>query len=53
MLTSSNQIVDIKAAYDDGANGFLTKPDSYSEFKLLLKTAMNFWLNYNLTVHDS
>ncbi len=53
MLTSSNQIVDVRAAYADGANGFLTKPDSYSDFKVLLRTAMDFWLNHNITVYNS
>lgn len=47
ILSSSNQIQDIKRAYHLGANSFLTKPDSYKDFKEQLKTLSTFWLKYN------
>lgn len=52
MLSSSNQLVDIRMAYANGANGFLTKPDKYSDFKILLKSVADFWLNQNKTTHN-
>lgn len=52
MLSSSNQLIDIRTAYANGANGFLTKPDKYSDFKILLKSVADFWLNQNKTTHN-
>jgi CheY-like chemotaxis protein len=49
MLTTSHDYVEIRRAYDLGANSFLVKPTGYEELKTLLKQACEYWLGPNRT----
>jgi CheY-like chemotaxis protein len=44
ILTTSDAGSDITTSYDRGANAYLVKPDSYSDFKILLAELVSFWL---------
>ncbi len=52
MLSSSNQVVDIKKAYEIGVNGFMTKPDNYEGLKKALKAISDYWLGQNKTINN-
>lgn len=45
MLTSSKHQVDINAAFERGANAYLTKPESVKELTSMLGEFKSFWLN--------
>jgi CheY-like chemotaxis protein len=45
VLTTSDEIKDVNAAYAIGANSFLTKPLGFSEFKDCIEVVMKYWLN--------
>ncbi|MDB6017399.1 MAG: two-component system response regulator [Pedosphaera sp.] len=47
MLTSSNQLSDINAAYDLGANSYLVKPGDLSDLVELIKSLHHYWLGLN------
>jgi CheY-like chemotaxis protein len=44
MLTSSKHQVDVNRAFEQGANAYLTKPDSIKELTALLGELKSFWL---------
>lgn len=44
VLTASNHQVDINRAFEDGANVYLTKPESIKELTSLMADFKNFWL---------
>jgi CheY-like chemotaxis protein len=48
MLTSSSQPLDVRRAYDLGANAYLVKPMDVDEIVRLLGTVRDFWLGANL-----
>jgi CheY-like chemotaxis protein len=48
MLTSSNQERDIQAAYDLGANSFVTKPIKFEEFVKSVTDLGVYWLMLNV-----
>lgn len=48
MLTSSSQPLDVRRAYDLGANAYLVKPMDVEEIVRLLGTIRDFWLTANL-----
>lgn len=48
MLTSSNQLRDIDAAYDLGVNSYLVKPGDLTVLTELIKTIHQYWLGYNM-----
>jgi CheY-like chemotaxis protein len=48
MLTSSSQPLDVRRAYDLGANAYLVKPMDVDEIVRLLGTIRDFWLSANL-----
>ncbi len=48
MLTSSNQEQDIKAAYELGANSFVTKPIRFDEFAKVVADLGVYWLMLNV-----
>ncbi len=50
MFSSSSQERDIKEAYTHGANSYLTKPSTFSEFKVTITSFIKYWLNLNKTV---
>ena len=43
ILTTSNQDPDIQCAYDMGANSYVTKPVSITEFHRVVHTIEDFW----------
>lgn len=47
MLTTSHDVVDVKRAYDLGANSFLVKPTGFGELSAMVKTTLAYWLPYN------
>ena len=48
MLTSSNQERDIAAAYQLGANSFVTKPIKFDEFAQAVADLGSYWLMLNV-----
>ena len=48
MLTSSNQKVDIDAAYKLGANSFVTKPIKFDEFAKAVADLGIYWVMLNV-----
>ena len=53
VLTSSKQEEDLRAAYDLGANGYVRKPVTFSEFGEAVHTVGLFWLLLNQPPPDS
>ncbi|EEF58586.1 response regulator receiver protein [Pedosphaera parvula Ellin514] len=49
MLTSSDEPMDIKRAYELGANSYLVKSPLYPEFTDLIKCMDTYWLKHNRT----
>jgi two-component system response regulator len=47
VLTSSKEEEDLRAAYDLGANGYLRKPVTFSEFSEAISSIGLFWLILN------
>jgi CheY-like chemotaxis protein len=47
VLTSSNQDADLSTAYDLGANAYVRKPVTFSEFTDAMHTVGLFWLLVN------
>ena len=52
VLTSSSQEEDLRAAYDLGANGYVRKPVTFSEFSEVVHTIGLFWLLLNESPPD-
>lgn len=52
MWSSSDEIIDIRRAYQNGANGYLLKPFTYQETKEMLRSVASFWLKRNKTIYD-
>jgi two-component system response regulator len=48
-LTSSREDIDIKAAYEYGANGYVVKPVEFEEFSNSMIQTGTFWLTINET----
>lgn len=48
MLTSSNNDVDIRTAYELGANSYLTKPVDFDKFIVLTTAICNYWIGLNV-----
>lgn len=47
VLTCSDDLGDIKKAYELGANSFLTKPPNVEDLLNMVRTLENYWLNQN------
>lgn len=47
MLTTSKAPDDIRASYTGGANGYVVKPDSYSELVVVVGDVCRYWLRWN------
>jgi two-component system response regulator len=45
VLSSSRQDSDIRAAYERGANGYLTKPPTFDGLVELMRQVTAFWLS--------
>ena len=52
VLTSSKEEGDLRAAYDLGANGYVRKPVTFSEFSEVVHTIGLFWLLLNESPPD-
>jgi CheY-like chemotaxis protein len=50
VLTCSEDLTDIKKAYELGANSFLTKPPNVDDLLNMVRTLDNYWLNQNSAV---
>jgi CheY-like chemotaxis protein len=48
MLTSSDELRDVKEAYTLGANSFLMKPARIADLKELLKALEKYWTKFNV-----
>lgn len=49
ILTSSTRDLDVKHAYDLGANSYLSKPASFEELIQLLNRLQGYWLMTNIS----
>jgi CheY-like chemotaxis protein len=49
MLTSSDEPMDVRRAYDLGANSYLVKSPLYPEFTDLIKCMDTYWAKHNRT----
>ncbi len=49
ILTSSDAHIDIQTSYGAGANAYVIKPGTYSEFVTLMRDLCRFWLDWNRT----
>jgi len=47
VFTASKQEVDMKRAYDLGANAFVVKPNTMAGLESLVRTIKEFWLTWN------
>ncbi len=47
MLTTSDDMVDIEAAYGVGAGSYLIKPANFEKFDKLLDALCSYWLTWN------
>ncbi len=45
VLTTSDHDIDIKHAYDLGANSYITKPSELDAFAQVIENLENFWMN--------
>ena len=48
MLSGSSRDADVLSAYEKGANSYLRKPLDFEEFAAMIRSAIEFWLGYNL-----
>jgi DNA-binding NarL/FixJ family response regulator len=47
VLTSSNNDVDMREAYELGANGFIVKPRTQEAFQEMAGAFARYWLQWN------
>ncbi len=47
VLSTFSSNLDIEAAYDRHANGYLVKPVDFMEMGEMLRVAGSYWLNWN------
>jgi CheY-like chemotaxis protein len=48
MLTSSNNDIDIRTAYEYGANSYITKPVDFDKFMVLTTALCDYWIGLNV-----
>jgi DNA-binding NarL/FixJ family response regulator len=53
IMTASAEAADIRAAYDLGANAFLTKPSEASKLDDIARSIKDFWLTHNILPQES
>lgn len=46
ILTSSNQTLDVRRAYDLGVNSYLVKPVGFASLSEMMQSFGEYWLNY-------
>jgi|SRR5579872_4926220 len=49
VLTSSTDELDVKSAYEAGANSYLLKPGDRNEVSRVVHVIQNYWLEHNIT----
>jgi CheY-like chemotaxis protein len=47
IISSSREDVDVKEAYELGANAFVLKPLEYERFTAVMQSTVSFWLSVN------
>jgi CheY-like chemotaxis protein len=47
VLTSSNQNIDVRRAYQQGANGYLVKPGDIDSILIMARAIKDYWLTQN------
>ena len=47
MVTSSEDSLDLRASYDNGANSFIRKPPVAADFTLVVSRMCEYWLGVN------
>lgn len=47
ILTTSRQSIDLKTAYDEGANSYICKPVDFEEFTRVMGHVGRYWLQLN------
>src|ERR1051326_3386602 len=47
VLSSSNHLVDVKRAYESGANSYLVKPIDFTALVELVRSVQQYWLRLN------
>lgn len=50
MFSSSNQLQDIRRAYELGANSYLIKPENYRDLQSTITLIITYWIKNNKTV---
>ena len=48
IMTSSNQLTDIAACYQLGANSYLVKPIDFQSYSKMIISTSRYWLNHNV-----
>ena len=52
-LTTSLEPADLRAAYNAGANGYVSKPVRFSEFRKAVEAIAVYWLGFNELPRDA
>lgn len=50
ILTSSDDVADIRACYQAGANGYVVKPGQFQDLVALVLHTWKFWIEHNCTL---
>ena len=53
VLTSSEDLKDVRKAYQLGANSFLVKPPQPEDLKEMMKMIEGFWMKFNIVADNS
>lgn len=51
VFTSSSVPIDMTDAYKKGANAYLVKPIDFEDYTKLMKSVIDFWINFNRTAY--
>jgi len=49
VLSTSDSVADVSAAYSNGANAYVVKPDTFDELIRCIETICRFWLKCNVS----
>ena len=52
ILSSSNHYVDVKKAYELGANSYLLKPVAFDALVEIMKSVERYWIDLNVVYQD-
>ncbi|BFU97101.1 MAG: DNA-binding response regulator, CheY like [Nitrospira sp.] len=51
VFSTSDAAADVSAAYTNGANGYVVKPDTFDELVRCIRTICQFWVDCNVSPH--